>query len=88
MKYIPFGPIRLSNHDQQQLSRFSRLKLFVYMTDRSRMVNSISSVHPTQASEALTPAATKPQPQQSSPLPADTVSLKSLGDVDHDGDSH
>jgi hypothetical protein len=55
------------------------------------MVNSISSAHPSLASEAAKPAAPKPQPQQtqqkSSPQPSDTVKLKSAGDVDHDGDS-
>jgi hypothetical protein len=56
-------------------------------------VNPISSSHISQANEAAKPAAPKPQqtqqsPQKSSPLPSDTVTLKSTGDVDHDGDSH
>jgi len=54
------------------------------------MVNPISSANATQASEAAKPAAPRPQPQQSTPQPADKVTLKSTssGDVDHDGDSH
>jgi hypothetical protein len=55
------------------------------------MVNSISSAHTSLASEAARPAAPKPQPQQTqqknSPQPSDTVTLKSTGDVNHDGDS-
>jgi hypothetical protein len=47
------------------------------------MVNSISSTHASQVNEAVKPAATKPQPpqQKSSPLPSDTVSLKSAANV-------
>jgi len=55
------------------------------------MVNPISSASSAQASEAAKPAAPKPQPQQSTPQPADKVTLKSTasgGDVDHDGDTH
>jgi hypothetical protein len=55
------------------------------------MVNPINSVHASQASEAAKPPAPKPQPQQSTPQPADKVTLKSTasgGDVDHDGDHH
>jgi hypothetical protein len=53
------------------------------------MLNPVSSAHTSQASEAAKPAAPKPQPQQSSPLPSDTVKLKTTGgDVDRDGDSH
>jgi hypothetical protein len=52
------------------------------------MVNPISSLNASHASEAAKPAAPKPQPQQSTALPSDTVKLKSTGDVDHDGDSH
>jgi len=52
------------------------------------MVNPVSSAQATHATEVAKPAAPKPQPQHSSPLPSDTVSLKSKGDVDHDGDTH
>ena len=56
-------------------------------------VNPISSSHISQANEAAKPAALKPQqpqqsPQKSSPLPSDTVTLKSPGGVDHDGGCH
>jgi len=51
------------------------------------MVNPISS-HTSQASEGAKPAAPKPQPPRSNPLPSDTVKLKSTGGVDHDGDTH
>jgi hypothetical protein len=55
------------------------------------MVNPVSS-NISHASEAASPAASKPQPtqQKNSPQPSDTVTLKSTksaGDVDHDGDS-
>jgi hypothetical protein len=53
------------------------------------MVNPISSANQLRANEAAKPAAAqKAQPQQSTKLPSDTVSLKSTGDVDRDGDSH
>lgn len=55
------------------------------------MVNPISNNQLSQASEAGKPAAPPkpPQPQpKSAPQPSDTVTLKSTGDVDHDGDSH
>jgi hypothetical protein len=52
------------------------------------MVNPVSSSQASYANQAAPPAAPKPQPQQSTPLPSDTVKLKSTGDVDHDGDSH
>jgi len=53
------------------------------------MLSPISSSQSSQAAEAAKPAAPKPQaaPQQSTPQPADKVTLKSTGDVDHDGDS-
>ncbi|HWW16231.1 MAG TPA: hypothetical protein VN310_16355 [Candidatus Dormibacteraeota bacterium] len=51
------------------------------------MVNSISSAHTSQASEAAKPAAApKPQPQQKT-SPKDTVKLQSTGDANHGGDS-
>jgi hypothetical protein len=50
------------------------------------MVNPIST-NISHASETAKPAAPKPQPQQkSTPLPSDTVSLKSTGTVKN-GDS-
>jgi len=55
------------------------------------MVNSVSSAQTSYANEAVKSAAPKAQPQQaqqkSASQPSDTVSLKSTGDVDHDGDS-
>jgi hypothetical protein len=48
------------------------------------MVNPIST-NLSHASEAAKTAAPKPQPQQkSAPLPSDTVSLKSTGNVETD----
>ncbi len=56
------------------------------------MTNPISGASPSYASQVLQPAASKPQPQaetaKSPAIPQDTFSLKSTGDVDHDGDSH
>ncbi|MFZ0773478.1 MAG: hypothetical protein WCA49_04540 [Candidatus Sulfotelmatobacter sp.] len=52
------------------------------------MVNPVSSANVSHANEAAKPAAAPKLPQQqSSPQPADKVTLKSAGDVDHDGDS-
>jgi hypothetical protein len=55
------------------------------------MVNSISSAQTSHANEAVKSAAPKAQPQQaqqkSASQPSDTVSLKSAGDTNHDGDS-
>jgi hypothetical protein len=50
------------------------------------MISPVSSSYAAYASQVSQPAS-RPQPQQSSSLPQDTVSLKSAGDVDHDGDS-
>jgi hypothetical protein len=53
------------------------------------MVSPISSANGSQAIEAAKSSASKPQPQQqhqTAQLPPDTVTLKSSGDVDHDGD--
>jgi hypothetical protein len=51
------------------------------------MMNPVSSAYAAHASFVSQPAMPKPQqPTQSKP-PQDTVSLKSTGDVDHDGDS-
>jgi hypothetical protein len=52
------------------------------------MISSVSSANVSPANAASQTAAPKPQQtQQSTPLPSDTVSLKSAGDVDKDGDS-
>jgi hypothetical protein len=55
------------------------------------MVNSISSAQTSHANEAVKSDAPKAQPQQaqqkSASQPSDTVSLKSTGDANHDGDS-
>ena len=50
------------------------------------MISPVSSAYASYASQVSQPAP-KAQPQQSNTLPQDTVSLKSTGDVDHDGDS-
>jgi len=53
------------------------------------MVNPVSSAHTSQAPQAANAAAPKAQaaqPQKST-LPSDKVTLKSAGDVDHDGDN-
>jgi hypothetical protein len=55
------------------------------------MIGSVSSANVSQANAASQTTAPKPQQpqqtQQSTPLPSDTVSLKSTGDVDKDGDT-
>jgi len=51
------------------------------------MISPVSNVSAAYASQASQPAVRQPQPQQSASLPQDTVTLKSTGDVDHDGDS-
>lgn len=55
------------------------------------MINSINSALPSNTHQASTPAAPKPaaQPQASKggTLSQDQVTLKSAGDVNHDGDS-
>ena len=50
------------------------------------MMNPVTSAYASYASQVSQPAP-KAQPQQSNSVPQDTVSLKSTGDVDHDGDS-
>jgi hypothetical protein len=55
------------------------------------MVNSVSSSQNSHASETAKPAQSKPQPtpqreQKSSPLPSDTVSLKSPSNAKNGGD--
>jgi hypothetical protein len=56
------------------------------------MTNPIGSTFPSNANQISQPAVRQPQSQaqapKSSAAPQDTVSLKSTGDVDHDGDSH
>jgi hypothetical protein len=55
------------------------------------MVNSITSAQTVHANEAVKSAAPKGLPQKaqqrSTSQPSDTVSLKSAGDANHDGDS-
>jgi len=50
------------------------------------MISPVSSAYASYASQVPQPAP-KAQPQSSNPVPQDTVSLKSVGDVDHDSDS-
>ena len=52
------------------------------------MINPVSSSYTNYANAVSQPGPRTPQPPQSNALPQDTVSLKSTGDVDHDGDSH
>ncbi len=51
------------------------------------MINPISNSQASYVNQATQPAVRQPQPQQQASNPQDTVSLKSTGDVDHDGDS-
>jgi hypothetical protein len=55
------------------------------------MVNPISSSQASQSNEAAKSAASKPQPQQAqqktAPQPSDTVTLKSTGQAESNGDS-
>lgn len=51
------------------------------------MISPVSSSYAAYAGQASQPAVRQPQPQQTTSLPQDTVSLKSTTDVDHDGDS-
>jgi len=51
------------------------------------MFNPISNSAAAYAGQLSEPPVRRPQPQQNASLPQDTVSLKSAGDVDHDGDS-
>ncbi|MCU1303093.1 MAG: hypothetical protein JWQ87_3377 [Candidatus Sulfotelmatobacter sp.] len=62
-------------------------KVFPPIVDLFHMLNPVSSVHTSQASQTTKPAAPKAQPQQQSPPPSDKVTLKSTGDANHDGDS-
>ena len=56
------------------------------------MTNSISSTSINHADQLSQQAIRQPQPKAEAPknssTPQDTVTLKSTGDVDHDGDSH
>jgi len=51
------------------------------------MINPVSSSHASTANQTSQPALPKAQTQPTGSLPQDTVSLKSTGDVNHDGDS-
>ena len=55
------------------------------------MTNPICSTTANYAHQVSQPAVRPPQPQTQAPknnsVPQDTVTLKSTGDVDHDGDS-
>jgi len=55
------------------------------------MTNSVSSTNASHALESTQPTPPKTQiksqAQRTSPLREDTVTLKSTGDADHDGDS-
>jgi hypothetical protein len=51
------------------------------------MVNPVSSSHADYASQFSQPAARPQQSQKSESAQDDKVTLKSAGDVDHDGDS-
>ena len=51
------------------------------------MVNPISSSIANQISQGPNPAVRQQQPEKPKAAQEDTVTLKSTGDVDHDGDS-
>jgi hypothetical protein len=51
------------------------------------MISPISSTLASSANQPTQPSVRQAQPQPSKSLPQDTVSLKSAGDIDHDGDS-
>jgi len=53
------------------------------------MINPVSSTHASQANQVTQPSARPAQPQTpaSGPPAQDTVTLKSTGGSDHDGDS-
>jgi len=55
------------------------------------MINPISSAHPADAQQTAPPPPPKPAPEAQTPksgeLSSDKVTLKSAGQVDHDGDS-
>jgi hypothetical protein len=56
------------------------------------MTNPISSTTANHADQISQQAVRQPQPTTQAPksnsIPQDTVTLKSTGDVDHDGDNH
>jgi len=52
----------------------------------NRMVNPVSSAYRNQARQVEQPPPQKPQPKPKSVDVEDKVTLKSAGDVDHDGD--
>ena len=51
------------------------------------MISPISSTLASSANQPAQPSVRPAQPQPSKSLPQDTVSLKTAGDIDHDGDS-
>jgi hypothetical protein len=53
------------------------------------MVNPVSSANATYSNETVKPVSTaKSQSQPSSSQPSDTVTLKSVGEADQDGNNH
>jgi hypothetical protein len=77
-----------AKHYEELMSRRARFaKVSPPFADLLNMVNPVSSSQASQASETTKSAATKPQPaqQQSTAQPSDKVTLKSSGDVNHDG---
>jgi hypothetical protein len=76
----------------QSLNLANPLKSTPALPISPHMVNSISSAYTSQATaaaqQATAPKLQTQQSQKSSPQPSDTVTLKSTGDLDHDGDSH
>ncbi|MGB8580696.1 MAG: hypothetical protein WCD47_07720 [Candidatus Sulfotelmatobacter sp.] len=77
------------------MTRFNSLKIASRNADNGiHMVNSISSANASSTNEVTQQAARQPQPPAQAPtngpIPQDTVSLKSTGDLsagdpDHDG---
>ncbi|MFZ0477507.1 MAG: hypothetical protein WAL71_00045 [Terriglobales bacterium] len=51
------------------------------------MINPVSNAQTNYDNQASQATAQQPKPQPQASHPQDTVSLKSTGDVDHDGDS-
>jgi hypothetical protein len=62
---------------------FKVLSVFV---DRLDMTNPISSSHSSHAEQTSRPTRTPTPQSKPNSTPQDTVTLKSTGDVDHDGD--
>jgi hypothetical protein len=77
-------------HYEELMFRRARLsKVSAPFDDLHHLLNPVSSSQASQTSETTKSAAPKPQPaqQQSTAQPSDKVTLKSSGDVNHDGDS-